>query len=52
MCSCCIHFAFSAHFHDTYGQALVNLLAVLQEGVAVIDSAVAGQLCLLFYVQI
>lgn len=32
----------AAHFHDTYGQALVNLLAVLQEGVAVIDSAVAG----------
>ncbi len=32
----------AAHFHDTYGQALVNLLAVLQEGVAVVDSAVAG----------
>ena len=26
-----------AHFHDTYGQALANLLAVMQMGVAVID---------------
>jgi len=32
----------AAHFHDTYGQALVNLLAALQEGVATIDSAVGG----------
>ncbi len=32
----------AAHFHDTYGQALANLLAVLQVGVAVIDSSVAG----------
>ncbi len=32
----------AAHFHDTYGQALANLYAVLQEGVAVIDSSVAG----------
>ena len=32
----------AAHFHDTYGQALVNLLAVMQQGVAVIDTAVAG----------
>jgi hydroxymethylglutaryl-CoA lyase len=32
----------AAHFHDTYGQALANLYAVLQEGVATIDSAVAG----------
>lgn len=31
-----------AHFHDTYGQALANLLAVMQTGVAVIDTAVAG----------
>ena len=31
-----------AHFHNTYGQALVNLLAVMQMGVAVIDTAVAG----------
>jgi len=32
----------AAHFHDTYGQALANLYAVLQLGVAVIDSSVAG----------
>lgn len=32
----------AVHFHDTYGQALANLYAVLQEGVAVIDSSVAG----------
>ncbi|MEX2311951.1 MAG: hydroxymethylglutaryl-CoA lyase [Rhodospirillales bacterium] len=31
-----------AHFRDTYGQALANLLAVMQMGVAVIDTAVAG----------
>jgi hydroxymethylglutaryl-CoA lyase len=30
------------HFHDTYGQALANILACLQLGVTVIDSAVAG----------
>lgn len=32
----------AAHFHDTYGQALANLYAVLEEGVAVVDSSVAG----------
>ncbi|MFH1804076.1 MAG: hydroxymethylglutaryl-CoA lyase [Pseudomonadota bacterium] len=32
----------AAHFHDTYAQALVNILAVLQMGVATIDSSVAG----------
>lgn len=32
----------AAHFHDTYGQALANLFAVLQLGLANIDSAVAG----------
>jgi hydroxymethylglutaryl-CoA lyase len=32
----------AAHFHDTYGQALANILAVLEQGVAVIDSSVAG----------
>lgn len=32
----------AAHFHDTYGQALANILAVLECGVAVVDSAVAG----------
>ena len=30
------------HFHDTYGQALANILACLQLGVSVVDSAVAG----------
>jgi len=32
----------AAHFHDTYGQALANIYAVLEEGVSVIDTAVAG----------
>ena len=32
----------AVHFHDTYGQALANILAVLEQGVSVVDSAVAG----------
>ena len=32
----------AVHFHDTYGQALANIYAALQCGVAVIDSSVAG----------
>ncbi|MDH3693251.1 MAG: hydroxymethylglutaryl-CoA lyase [Gammaproteobacteria bacterium] len=32
----------AVHFHDTYGQALANLYAVLEHGVSVIDSSVAG----------
>lgn len=32
----------AAHFHDTYGQALANLYAVLEQGISVIDSSVAG----------
>ena len=32
----------AAHFHDTYGQALANLMAVLEIGVSVVDSSVAG----------
>lgn len=32
----------AAHFHDTYGQALANLYAVMQCGVAVIDSSISG----------
>ncbi|KAF1318508.1 Hydroxymethylglutaryl-coa lyase, partial [Globisporangium splendens] len=32
----------AVHFHDTYGQALSNILVALQEGVAVVDSSVAG----------
>ena len=34
--------ALAIHFHDTYGQALANVLACLEEGVAVVDSAVGG----------
>jgi hydroxymethylglutaryl-CoA lyase len=30
------------HFHDTYGQAVANILACLDQGVTVMDSAVAG----------
>lgn len=32
----------AGHFHDTYGQALANILVALQHGIAVIDSSVAG----------
>ncbi|ALS98330.1 hydroxymethylglutaryl-CoA lyase [Lacimicrobium alkaliphilum] len=32
----------AVHFHDTYGQALANILIALQQGINVIDSAVAG----------
>jgi len=32
----------AVHFHDTYGQALANVLAALEEGIAVVDSSVAG----------
>lgn len=34
--------ALAVHFHDTYGQALANILSCLEEGVRVIDSAVSG----------
>lgn len=34
--------ALAGHFHDTYGQALANILACLQEGIAVFDSSVGG----------
>ncbi|GHD69735.1 hydroxymethylglutaryl-CoA lyase [Luteimonas padinae] len=34
--------ALAIHFHDTYGQALANVLACLEEGVAVVDAAVSG----------
>lgn len=30
------------HFHDTYGQALANLLACIEMGVAVVDSSCGG----------
>eukprot|EP01133_Synstelium_polycarpum_P000170 gene170-202_t len=32
----------AVHFHDTYGQALANILTALQFGVSVVDSSVAG----------
>lgn len=32
----------AVHFHDTYGQALANILTSLELGIATIDSAVAG----------
>ena len=32
----------AAHFHDTYGQALANVLTALERGVAVVDSSVGG----------
>ena len=34
--------AIAGHFHDTYGQALVNIAASLDEGVRVFDSSIAG----------
>ena len=32
----------AVHFHDTYGQALANIYAAVEEGVSVVDSSVAG----------
>jgi isopropylmalate/homocitrate/citramalate synthase len=32
----------AVHFHDTYGQALANVLAALELGIATVDSSVAG----------
>ena len=32
----------SGHFHDTYGQALANILACLQMGIHTFDSSIAG----------
>lgn len=32
----------AVHFHDTCGQALANILACLERGISVVDSAVAG----------
>ena len=34
--------ALAIHFHDTYGQALANILACLELGVGVVDAAVSG----------
>ena len=32
----------AAHFHDTYGQAIANIYACLEEGVRVVDSSAGG----------
>ncbi|HEX8909956.1 MAG TPA: hydroxymethylglutaryl-CoA lyase [Anaeromyxobacteraceae bacterium] len=32
----------AVHFHDTYGQALANVLAALERGVETVDAAVGG----------
>ncbi|KAJ9694343.1 hypothetical protein PVL29_010038 [Vitis rotundifolia] len=32
----------AVHFHDTYGQALSNILASLQMGITTVDSSVSG----------
>lgn len=32
----------AVHFHDTRGQALANIFACLQEGIAIVDASVAG----------
>jgi hydroxymethylglutaryl-CoA lyase len=32
----------AVHFHDTYGQALANILVALEERIAVVDSAAGG----------
>ncbi|MBN3320813.1 HMGC2 protein, partial [Atractosteus spatula] len=34
--------ALAVHCHDTYGQALANILTALQMGISVVDSSVAG----------
>ncbi|XP_062197995.1 uncharacterized protein LOC133900776 [Phragmites australis] len=32
----------AVHFHDTYGQALANILVSLQMGISIVDSSVSG----------
>lgn len=34
--------AFAAHFHDTYGTALANVMAAMQFGISTFDSSVGG----------
>ncbi|GHD16840.1 hydroxymethylglutaryl-CoA lyase [Streptomyces violarus] len=34
--------ALAVHFHDTYGQALANTLAALQQGVTTVDASAGG----------
>jgi hydroxymethylglutaryl-CoA lyase len=33
---------FSGHFHDTYGQAVANIIAALESGIAIFHGSVAG----------
>jgi isopropylmalate/homocitrate/citramalate synthase len=35
-------FSLAAHFHDTRGTALANVLAALEEGIAIVDSSAGG----------
>lgn len=32
----------AVHFHDTYGQALANILMSLEQGILTVDASVAG----------
>ncbi len=32
----------AVHFHDTYGQALANVYAALERGIAIVDSSISG----------
>lgn len=32
----------AVHFHDTFGQALANILIALQQGISVVDSSITG----------
>ncbi|MBF7072946.1 hydroxymethylglutaryl-CoA lyase [Glaciecola sp. MH2013] len=36
------HEQLAVHFHDTYGQALANILSALELGIHIVDSSVAG----------
>jgi hydroxymethylglutaryl-CoA lyase len=42
LAECLPRSALAAHFHDTRGTALANVLAALQQGIAVIDSSAGG----------
>lgn len=33
----------AVHFHDTYGQALANILIALQAGINVVDTSISGK---------
>jgi len=32
----------AVHFHDTYGQGIVNIYAALEKGISIVDSSVSG----------